>query len=209
VKGQGHYFDRNPGTDHHYGTAGESWEGVAFLFRTDSGVFSRRRVDPGTWLLVKTVLDQVGEGPLRLLDLGTGAGIAAVVLARLRPAFQVTGVDINRRALALARFNAGEAGVSDRLTLLESDGVPAGQVFDLILTNPPIRAGKATVYRFFREAAASLSPQGHFFLVIRVKQGAASAKAELRKRFERVETLARAKGYHVIKAWHPKKEEVS
>ena len=45
--------------------------------------------------------------------------------------------------------------------------------------------------------------------MIRVKQGAGSAKIELARHFGQVSTLARAKGYHVIKAWHPKKEEVS
>ncbi len=207
MKGQGHYFDREPGTAHQYDTVQESWEGVDFLFRTDRSVFSRRRVDPGTWLLVKTVLDLEGDRPLRLLDLGTGAGVVAIVLARLRPAFQVTGVDINRRAVELAGFNAREAGVSDRLSLLESDGIPADSFYDLILTNPPIRAGKETVYRLFREAGASLAPGGSFFLVIRVKQGAASARTELQNCFGRVETVARAKGYHVIRAWQPKREE--
>lgn len=206
-QGQGHYFDPDPAAPHDYSVIEAEWEEVVFRFRTDSGVFSRHRLDPGTDLLVKTVLEDLPDRQASLLDLGTGIGLMAIALARLRPRLKITASDINRRALELAAGNARRAGVSDRVTLLECDGVPQGR-FDFILTNPPIRAGKETVYRLLRESASSLLPGGCLYLVIRVKQGAASARRELETLFGSVETLARAKGYHVLRSSQVKERPI-
>lgn len=202
--GHSHYFDPDPGTAHQHFLVEAEWEGLVFQFRTDSSVFSRHRLDPGTDLLVKTVLGELRDRQASLLDLGTGVGVMAIALAKLRPRLTVTGSDVNRRALELAADNARRASVSGRVRFVEWDGVPEG-IFDLVLTNPPIRAGKETVYRIFQEAAESLTPEGSLYLVIRVKQGAASAKRELGSYFGQVVTLARAKGYHVLKASQPGK----
>ena len=197
--GHSHYFAPDPGTAHQPFLVEAEWEGLVFQFRTDSGVFSRHRLDPGTDLLVKTVLGELRDRQASLLDLGTGVGVLAIAFAKLRPRLAVTGSEVNRRALELAADNARRASVSGRVRFVEWDGVPEG-IFDLILTNPPIRAGKETVYRIFQEAAESLTPEGSLYLVIRVKQGAASAKRELESHFDQVVTLARSKGYHVLKA---------
>jgi len=202
--GHSHYFDPDPDTAHQHFLVEAEWEGLVFQFRTDSSVFSRHRLDPGTDLLVKTVLGELRDRQASLLDLGTGVGVMAIALAKLRPRLTVTGSDVNRRALELAADNARRASVSGRVRFVEWDGVPEG-IFDLVLTNPPIRAGKETVYRIFQEAAESLTPEGSLYLVIRVKQGAASAKRELGSYFGQVVTLARAKGYHVLKASQPGK----
>lgn len=204
MKEPSHYFDQDPKAGHDFQDIRADFEDRSFLFRTDKAVFSRSRVDPGTELLLETVLSLEADRPLDALDLGTGVGVMALVLAGLRPSFRLTGLDINQRAIELAVFNARREGLEARTEFRESDGIPAGKSYDLVVSNPPIRAGKATVYRLFQEVAGSLAPQGAFYLVIRVKQGAASAKKELERHFDRVETLARAKGYHVIRAQGPK-----
>ncbi len=204
-----HYYDHDPKAGHDFQDILFRMEDHDFLFRTDRAVFSRERVDPGTALLLSSILKEEKDRPVNLLDLGTGVGVMALVLARLRPSFHLTGIDVNRRALDLAAFNARRAGLSSKVSFLESDGIPQGLVFDLIISNPPIRAGKETVYRLFGETARSLSPQGVFYLVIRVKQGAGSAKRELGRYFGQVSTLARAKGYHVIKAQQLIRENLS
>ncbi len=73
----------------------------------------------------------------RVLDLGTGSGIVAIMLARLCPAAELTAVDCSAAALAVARDNARRHGVAVRF--LEGDWyAPFGaERFDLIVTNPP------------------------------------------------------------------------
>ena len=81
------------------------------------------------------------------------------------------------------------------------DGLDAveGQ-FDLIAVNPPIRAGKAVVYKLFAQSAQRLSDGGSLYVVMRKAQGAESAEKELKTRFARVETVERGSGYRVFRA---------
>lgn len=72
-----------------------------------------------------------------IVDLGTGSGIVAILLARLCPRAVVTAVDVSAAALEVARANAARHGVSIRF--LEGDWyAPLGdERFDLIVSNPP------------------------------------------------------------------------
>ncbi len=197
-----HYFDQKPDVSHAPRSFDISYEGTPFRLVTDRGVFSRKKLDDGTDLLLATVLEREEDGPLRVLDLGTGIGVMAIVLAKFRPSFSVTGSDINERAVTLASKNARLNGV-ENVAFFQGDGLPAEDAppYEFIVMNPPIRAGKETVYRLFSEAREHLSePEGRLYIVIRVKQGAASAARELAREFEHVETINRGKGYHVIKA---------
>ncbi len=198
-----HYFSKQPETPHAYDLFSVTCEGEALTFVADSAVFSRRRIDPGTELLLDTVLSMEDNRKANVLDLGTGTGVLAVALAKCRPSFQVTGSDVNERAVQLATQNAKRNGVQSA-SFLCLDGVPENQgPFDLVVTNPPIRAGKKVVYRLFEEAAKNLRADGAFYTVIRVRQGKASAARELQNHYSVVETVARAKGYHVLRAIRP------
>jgi methylase of polypeptide subunit release factors len=95
---------------------------------------------PDTYRFVRALRQALGALPhpvTRAVDIGCGAGPAAVAVALARPDAQVFAVDINPAALALTRVNAELAGAGN-VTVVESDllqGV-AGQ-FDLIVANPP------------------------------------------------------------------------
>lgn len=100
---------------------------------------------PETELLVIAVLDLVKTlspcpAEVRIADVGTGSGIIAVSLAKHLPACRVTAIDISPPALLVAKENAKQHGVADRIEFIESDlfdAVPAGQQFDFIVSNPP------------------------------------------------------------------------
>lgn len=82
----------------------------------------------------------------RALDLGTGAGVGALVLGGLKAARTLVASDVNEEALRLARINAAYAGVA--LETVRCDGLPEGQRFDLVVSNPPFIAGDAgKIYR--------------------------------------------------------------
>lgn len=74
----------------------------------------------------------------RVLDLCTGSGCIAIATAHYHPHWQVEGVDINDEALSLAQENK-ERLHADNVTLRKSDlfNQLQGQVYDLIVTNPP------------------------------------------------------------------------
>lgn len=85
-------------------------------------------------------LSSVQASAATALDFGTGTGCIAIALARHSPATAITALDISADALALARQNAGQNQVSERIEFLQSDGfttLPVGAKFDLITGNPP------------------------------------------------------------------------
>jgi len=111
--------------------------------------------------------------------------------------------DINQRACALARQNAQAHGV--KAEVLESDGYEKvlGRRFDLILQNPPIRAGKAVIYQMFADASRCLTEEGELWLVIRKQQGAPSAMTYLKTLYAMVEAIEKKSGFWVIRCKNP------
>jgi len=95
---------------------------------------------PETEMLVTLLVERLNPPPARVLDLGTGSGAIALGLAKAWPAAAVRAVDVSSEALALARENAAAAGLDGRVQFRESDwfaAVPAGEEFELIVSNPP------------------------------------------------------------------------
>ena len=187
------YFTTDPQSPSREQRLSLAWRGRSFAFVTDSGVFSKGELDMGTAVLLSALPESFGG---RFLDLGCGWGPVGVLAGAGWPEAEVTMADVNPRALALAKRNAQANGVHAKTVL--SDGFEHLEgFFDLIAFNPPIRAGKETVYRLFRESAERLAQQGALYIVIRKQQGAPSAQKYLSSLFSSVQTAARKGGYRV------------
>ena len=194
-----HYYTPSPTSAHDEWTVAVNALGCALRFVTDAGTFSRDGLDRGTQALLEALPPLTG----RALDLGCGWGAVGVTLAKKYPALDVVMTDINRRAADLARRNLALNGVQARV--VEGDGFEAvSGSFDAIITNPPIRAGKAVIYGLFGEAARRLNPGGALYIVIRKQQGAPSARKFLEERYGSVEIIDRSGGFWVIRAKEPK-----
>ncbi|MEN1727555.1 MAG: 50S ribosomal protein L3 N(5)-glutamine methyltransferase [Pseudomonadota bacterium] len=116
---------------------GEAWlAGLSFEVTTD--VLVPR--SPLAELIIDGFEPWLSESQLqRAVDVGTGSGCLAIVLAHHHPQCRVDALDVSPAALALAERNAQRHSLSDRVAVIESDllgGVP-GERYDLILTNPP------------------------------------------------------------------------
>ncbi len=195
-----HYFDTDPQAEHQIRDIPARFHGIDFRFTTDSGVFSKTRLDYGTELLIETVIVDQPKMIGKLVDLGCGYGPVGIVLKRVYPALDITMCDINLRALTLARLNA-KANQVAYLTILKSDILEAveGPV-DYILTNPPIRTGKQMVFDFYTQAHEKLKPGGLLFVVIQKKQGAPSSLVRLEELFSQAEVIEHSAGYWIIRA---------
>ena len=191
------YYTREPGSESRPVECGFEYRGKALRFTTDAGVFSRGELDTGTRLLLDALPEKM-EG--EILDLGCGWGPIGISVGSVWPETRITMADVNLRALERSRENADRNGV--RVTCLESDGFSAldGRMFDAVITNPPIRAGKQVIYRMFAEAFDHLKEGGSLFLVIRKQQGAESCIKYLKTIYPSVEKLDRSAGFWVIEA---------
>lgn len=193
-----HYYTQKPGAAHDERIFDFVLRGHQFRFVTDAGVFSRDRVDFGSLLLIETMqISQVA----RVLDVGCGYGPIGLCAAKMAFQGHVTMIDVNERAVALARGNA-ERNQIKNVEILQSDIYEAvkGRVFDVVLTNPPIRAGKETVHRIFTEGYELLREGGEMWVVIQKKQGAPSALKKLQEMYREVEEVERSKGYFIFRA---------
>lgn len=191
-----HYHVRQPRSEPKLGMLRTSLRGHFFEFYTSSSVFSRTRVDLGTRLLVeKMVLPQSG----RVLDLGCGYGPVGVAAATLNPKLHVVMVDVNKRAVHLAKKNAehNEAtNVEVRHGFLYEPVIESK--FKAIYSNPPVSAGMHIVLAIVKGAPEHLEENGLFQLVVPSKIGRRRLPVELDQIFGNVEVLARKSGYRIL-----------
>lgn len=161
---------------------------------TDLGVFSKDKLDFGTRLLLEHIpIDQL-EG--RVLDMGCGYGPIGLYVSKVT-ACSVDMCDVNRRAIHLAKMGAKENHLT--VSIFESDCYENVQgQYNMILTNPPIRAGKRVVYEILLGAKNHLISGGSLYCVIHKDQGAKSAILELEKIYD-VNIIEKNKGFFVIK----------
>ena len=193
-----HYYSSNPTAEHDRKVWDATLRGQTFRFVSDAGVFAKGGVDFGSRTLIEAM--EIPQDA-KVLDVGCGYGPIGLAAAKLAGRGHVTMIDVNARAVDLARENAELNQVSN-VTILESDLFAAlkDQKFDVVLTNPPIRAGKSIVHAIFEGAYERLESGGALWIVIQKKQGAPSAKAKLESRFAQVEGVSKDKGYRFYKA---------
>ena len=193
-----HYFTRAPQSVPATRVLRATLRGRPWTFRVASGVFAGRGVDAGTRLLIETM--RVGRGD-RVLDLGCGYGAIGLVAARLAPRGGAWLVDANHRAAALARANAADNNVTNvRVLVGDGAGAIGDASVDVVVTNPPIRAGRRVVAAFVDDAWRVLTPVGRFYLVARTAQGARTLGRLIEARFDGVRTVATRAGYRVFEA---------
>ena len=195
----GYYFDENPTLESNIREIKFSLYGQNYTYFTDNGVFSKSKVDEGSYIFLKVLLPLHLTG--RILDLGCGYGPIGLTIALNSPEARVDLADINSRALALASRSGERLNLNNRVTFLHSDIFEKIEgPYDSIVVNPPIRAGKVVTYRMYLESKQYLIDGGSLYVVIRRKQGAESALKYIETVFENVSVLHKEKGYWIIKA---------
>ncbi|MCM3570057.1 class I SAM-dependent methyltransferase [Neobacillus mesonae] len=194
-----HYYSRTQNVESNPQYWDFSLRNHRLRFKTDNGVFSKREVDFGSRLLIESFISPTIEGPI--LDVGCGYGPIGLSIAKDEQDRMIHMVDVNERAIQLAKENAGLNKIQN-VEIYESDRLSSVNEmnFAAILTNPPIRAGKKTVHDIFEQSALHLVPNGELWIVIQKKQGAPSALEKLKTIFSQVETVDKSKGYFIFKA---------
>lgn len=192
-----HYFSADPSAPFRREPVQARVWGHDLSLTSGAGVFSRGHLDIGTSVLFRETDPPAGG---RILDLGCGYGMIGLAVAVAAPEAVVTGVDVNERALSLARENARSLGVSARFRAELPDDVPAEAEFDEIWSNPPIRIGKEALHAMLLRWFARLAPQGRAVMVVGKNLGADSLQRWLGEQGFPTTRLASAKGFRVLES---------
>lgn len=123
-----------------------------------------------------------GLSPMRILDVGTGTGLIALMIAQRFPDAQITGIEIDAAAAGEARHNVAESPWSTRISIMTGDFLNMSLEADAIVCNPPFfstgelsptpsralarHEGALTVEALLRHVADTLKPGGHLAIIV-------------------------------------------
>ena len=191
-----HYFTNNENLKSEFSSVKYVYKDTPFVFTSDLGVFSKDKVDYGSKVLLEKVL-QIESTGKKILDVGCGYGFIGIVLSKILDS-TVDMVDVNKRALHLTQMNIKNMKVNAKC--FTSDAYKSvTEKYDIIITNPPIRAGKDKVLEILLGAKEHLNIDGTLYYVIRKDQGAKSIIKNLASIYE-ITNVEKNKGFYVFLA---------
>lgn len=192
-----HYYTNNKDLKSEIRIIQFDYQGKNLEFLSDIGVFSKNSIDYGSRVLLST-FDKLEN--VSLLDVGCGYGPLALSLASVGSNLACTLVDVNDRAIELATKNAKRLKLENVRVFNSSCYENVEGEFDVIISNPPIRAGKQIVHEILSGAYDHLKSNGYLKVVIQKKQGAPSAQKKMQEVFGNCEVIKKEKGYYILQS---------
>ena len=188
------YFDNDKNIKSERKIIKFNFDNKVFSIYSDNGVFSKDRFDYGTRVLLNSIdIDKLSGN---VLDLGCGVGVVGLILGTINKNISIDMVDINERAIDLAKNNLvlnnvkANVFVSDIYSNIDNK-------YDFIITNPPIRAGKNVIRVFLLGSYDYLKDDGILYFVMRKDHGVKSMIKELSVKFN-ISIVNKDKGFYVV-----------
>lgn len=192
-----HYFTSDPSVDYKEHKLSAVIAGKKLELVSSDGVFSKNNIDFGTMTLLNALYKRhkkIGK----LLDIGCGYGVIGISAAVIAGASS-TMRDINQRAVELSIKNAERNNIVADIAV--GDGYKnIDKKFDIIISNPPIRAGKKVYYPWIENAKDYLNEGGELWIVVQKKQGAPSIKKLMQNTLGNCEVVDKDAGYFILMA---------
>ena len=189
-----HYFTNNQNLKSEIRTLSYNYNNITIVFFSDNGVFSKNHLDYGSRLLIETFLKNESDYE-NILDLGCGYGLIGISLAKITGK-NITMCDVNKRALNLYERNIDENKVNAKV-IKSNVYENILDKYDVIITNPPIKAGKKVILEFLINAKIHLNVGGRLWFVIHKDQGAKSIQKLLNEHYN-VEIKEKDKGFYIF-----------
>jgi 16S rRNA (guanine1207-N2)-methyltransferase len=195
-RGAEHYFAALPTSKAKLGLIHTNLRGKTFEFLTASSVFSKKRVDTGTRLLIENMaLPEEGC----VLDVGCGYGAIGIAAATFNPQLHVVMTDVNSRAVHLAKHNIAKNKAANAEAKCGYLYKPVENLmFNCVLSNPPVSAGMETVKSIITQAPKVMASKATFQMVVRSKIGGKTLPPIFNETFGNSAILARESGYRVL-----------
>jgi 16S rRNA (guanine1207-N2)-methyltransferase len=189
-----HYFSEHQESAFRLAKVKYQINGIELEFYTAPGVFSPRRVDKGTDLLIQYAIISPGW---KVLDFGSGYGVVGITIAKLHPKCQVTMTEINRRAVKLTLMNIKNNNITN--ADIRQGDLFAGitEKYNAILLNPPQSAGKKMCYDIIEKSIEFLEKGGMLQLVARHNIGGNELAKKMLSVFGNVKDTVKKGGYRI------------
>ncbi len=192
------YFDNNENLKSELRKIKYKYGDYNFIFNSDLGVFSKDKIDEGSKILVEIYL-KYNNTNKKVLDIGCGIGFLGIVISKITNS-EVDMVDINNRAIHLCKMNIKENNVNAKVFVSDIyDDVT--DKYDVIITNPPIRAGKRVYLTFLNDAFYHLRPLGELWFVMRTNHGVKTVIKNLKEKYQ-VDILEKSLGFYIVRVKH-------
>jgi 16S rRNA (guanine1207-N2)-methyltransferase len=191
-----HYFSKEPACQDQFGIIKATLRGRNLQFLSSSSVFSKKKIDLGTHVLIDAMaLPESGC----VLDIGCGYGAVGITAAATNPELQVMMTDVNMRAVRLAKQNIESNRIRNAQVVYGYLYEPVENLrFNCVLSNPPVSAGMDIVNAIIAGAPKVLLPSGSLQMVIRSKIGSKSLPEAFEAAFGNCIVLSRESGFRVL-----------
>ena len=166
-----------------------------FYMYTDNGVFNKKGLDFGTRVLLENI---DFSNKYSFLDMGCGCGPIGFYILLNKSDAVVDMVDVNNRAINLTKIGLKKNHIKANVFNSDAYSNILGK-YDMIITNPPIHAGKEKIYEIVRESINHLNNDGELWIVIRKDQGANSLIKDNNDILS-FEIVNKIKGFWIIKS---------
>ncbi|SHH41095.1 class I SAM-dependent methyltransferase [Thermosipho atlanticus] len=170
--------------------------GHIYKFKTPSGVYSFGKIDKASKILIEYTSIKTGK----VLDIGCGYGLIGITLKKEYPEIELYMSDINKRAVEFAKINAKENNIEAIIKQGNLYDVWENFIFDHIISNPPIVAGKEVWMELITNAYTHLKKSGSLELVAYHNKGGRRIKEFMKEIFGNVEELCKKGGIRVYKS---------
>lgn len=189
------YFDNDKSIKSDKKLISFNFDNKKYNIYSDNGVFSKDRFDYGTRVLLDSI--NINELSGNVLDLGCGIGVVGVILGTINKNINIDMVDVNERAISLAKENISLNGTTADVFISDVYS-NVNKKYDYIITNPPIRAGKEVIRKFLLGGYDYLNDNGILYFVMRKDHGVKSMIKELENKYI-VSIINKDKGFYVVK----------